>query len=83
MALEKTVTIDQITVQENGIVLVREVTRILEDGVEISKQYHRSSLVPGQDISDQPVRVQDQCNAAWTEEVVQAYKDSISTPETN
>ena len=37
MALTKEVKIDQITVTENGIVLVREVTRVLEDGVELSK----------------------------------------------
>jgi archaellum component FlaF (FlaF/FlaG flagellin family) len=66
--------IDQITVTENGIVLFREATRILEDGVELSKNYHRSSLTPGQDISGVPANVQAICNAAWTADVVAAFQ---------
>jgi len=74
MSLSKSTIIDQITVTENGIVLFREATRILEDGVELSKSYHRSSLTPGQDISAVPANVQAICNAAWTSEVVAAYQ---------
>jgi len=65
MALEKQVVVDQITVTENGTVLVREVTRIMEDGVEISKQYHRTSFEKDADVSGQPQQVQDICAAAW------------------
>jgi len=43
----ETKVIDQITVTENGVVLYREATRILKDGDEIAKTYHRSSLTPG------------------------------------
>jgi hypothetical protein len=67
MALTKETAVDQITVTENGTVLVREVTRIMEDGVEISKQYHRSSFEKGADVSGQPQNVQDICAAAWKE----------------
>jgi hypothetical protein len=74
MALTKETTVDQITVTENGIVLVREVTRILEDGVELSKQYHRTSFSPEDDVSNQPQNVQDHCKLAWTPEVIAAYK---------
>jgi hypothetical protein len=38
MSLTKTTNIDQITVTENGIVLYREATRIIEDGNCISIQ---------------------------------------------
>jgi hypothetical protein len=76
--LTKEVKIDQITVTENGIVLYREATRILEDGVELSKTYHRSSITPGQDISGVPANVQAICNAAWTPEVVSAYQAQVS-----
>jgi hypothetical protein len=65
MALTKEIVVDQITVTENGIVLVREVTRIMEDGVELSKQYHRSSFEKDADVSAQPQQVQDICAAAW------------------
>lgn len=74
MALTKSVAVDQITVTENGIVLVREATTIKEDGVEISKKYHRSSFVPGDDVSAQPANVQAICAAAWTPEVIAAYQ---------
>ena len=65
MELTKEVVIDQITVTENLTVLVREVTRIMEDGVEISKQYHRTSFEKGADVSGQPQNVQDICAVAW------------------
>ena len=65
MALTKEVITDQITVTENGTVLVREVTRIMEDGVELSKQYHRTSFEKNADVSGQPQQVQDICAAAW------------------
>jgi hypothetical protein len=74
MSLSKSTVVDQITVIENGIVLFREATRILEDGVELSKTYHRSSLTPGQDISGVPANVQAICNAAWTPEVIAAFQ---------
>jgi hypothetical protein len=44
MTITKQVVIDQITVTENGIILYREATKIIEDGVELTKTYHRSSL---------------------------------------
>ena len=76
MSLSKEITIDQITVNENGTILVREVTRIIEDGVELTKTYHRSSFIPGQDVSDQPLNVQAICTAAWTPEVIAVYEAS-------
>ena len=78
MALTKEIVVDQITVTENGIVLVREVTRIMEDGKEISKQYHRSSFAPESDVSGQPQNVQDICNVAWTDEVISAYQAQVA-----
>ena len=76
MALTKEVAVEQITVTENGIVLVRETTTIKEDGVEISKKYHRSSFAPASDVSGQPDNVQAICNVAWTPKVVAAYVDA-------
>ena len=74
MAITKEVVIDQITVTENGIILYREATRIMEDGSELSKAYHRSSLTPGQDLTGIPTNVTAICNVAWTEEVIAAYQ---------
>jgi hypothetical protein len=74
MSLTKEQKIDQITINENGIVLYREATTILEDGNEISKTYHRSSLTPAQDLTGIPANVVAICNVAWTEEVIAAYQ---------
>jgi hypothetical protein len=81
MSLTKQTTIDQITVTEEGVVLYREATRILEDGVEISKKYHRSSLMPAQDLTGVPANVVAICNAAWTTEVVAAYQAAQAAAE--
>ena len=74
MSLTKSTVIDQITVTENGTVLYREATRIMEDGVQLSQTYHRSSLTPGQDLTGVPANVVAHCNTAWTAEVVAAYQ---------
>ena len=83
MSLTKTTTVDQITVTENGIVLYREATRIMEDGNEISKTYHRNSLTPGQDLTCQPANVVAIATAAWTSEVIAAYQAQLAanTPQ--
>ena len=83
MSLTKTTTVDQITVVENGIVLYREATRIMEDGNELSKTYHRSSLTPGQDLTGIPTNVAAICNAAWTAEVVAAYQALLEASNIN
>ena len=74
MAITKQTVVDQITVTENGIVLYREATRIIEDGVQLTQTYHRTSLTPGQDLTGQPANVVAIANAAWTAEVVAAYQ---------
>ena len=80
MSLTKTTTVDQITVTENGTVLYRESTRIMEDGNQISQAYHRTSLTPAQDLTGQPANVVAICNAAWTAEVVAAYQAAQAMP---
>ena len=82
MSLTKSIVIDQITVTENGIILYREATRIMEDGVQLSQTYHRSSLTPGQDLTGVPANVVAHCNTAWTAEVVAAYQAAQAERET-
>jgi hypothetical protein len=74
MSLTKTTTVDQITVTENGTVLYREATRIMEDGNQLSQTFHRSSLTPGQDLTNIPANVVAICNTVWTAEVIAAYQ---------
>ena len=81
MSITKEKVIDQITVTENGTVLYREATRIMEDGTELTKTYHRNSLTPDQDLKGVPEKVVAICNAAWTQDVIDAYKASLPKVE--
>jgi DNA-binding transcriptional LysR family regulator len=78
MSLTKQTVIDQITVTENGIILYREATRIMEDGNQISQTYHRSSLTPAQNLTGVPANVVAICNTVWTPSVVAAYQAQVA-----
>ena len=74
MALEKQVVVDRIEVIEVGVVQVRTATRIVEDGNVISTSYHRHTVSPGEDYSNEDARVQAICAATHTAEVIAAYQ---------
>ena len=92
MALTKTIENDNITVVRKWNVQVRTATVIKEDGTELSRSFHRKTLVPGQlkggtgsdkndlvdaDISGEADDVKAICNAAWTAQVKSDYKDFL------
>ena len=77
MALTEVKVIDKIEVVETGHVQVREATRIMKDGEEIAKTYHRFSFAPDSDVSSMPANVQAICAAAWTPEVIAAYQAQV------
>ena len=81
MSLTKTTIVDQITVSENGSVFYREVTRILEDGNQISQTFNRSGLTPAQDLTGVPANVVAICNTVWTAEVIAAYQAAQAAAE--
>ena len=74
MTIEKIKVLDQITATENGTILYREATRIVEDGVQLSESYHRSSLAPDSDLTDVPAQVAAIAAVVWTPEVIAAYQ---------
>ena len=78
MALTKEQVIDKIEVVENGTLQVRQVTRIMEDGQQLSSSYHRWSFAPGSDVTDQPANVQAIATAAWTPAVIAAYQAQLA-----
>jgi hypothetical protein len=63
--LNETQEIDQIMVDKNDVVHVREVTIVFRDDTEIARTYHRRTLAPGEDVSNQPERVRAICAVAW------------------
>jgi hypothetical protein len=83
MSLSKEVVIDKIEVVENGNLQVRQVTRILEDGKQLSSSYHRWSFAPGSDISEQPANVQAIAATVWTAEVIAAYEAQQAANQNN
>lgn len=78
MALTETKAIDKIEVVGLGHLQVREATTIMRDGEEIAKTYHRWSFEPGADVSAMPANVQAIAAAAWTPEVIAAYKAHVA-----
>ena len=66
----------QVEVTELGHVQVRKAIRLFKDGVEISKNYHRHVLAPGDNLDNEIQKVKDVANAVWTEEVIADYQAS-------
>ena len=52
---------------------VRTATVIEEDGVELSRSFHRHMVAPDDDISGESAEVQAICNAVHTDAVKSAY----------
>jgi len=80
MALTKTVKCDKIEiVGDFKAVQCRQATVISEDGVELTRSFHRHVLHPDSDISGEPAETQAICNAVWTDSVkanYQAFKEA-------
>ena len=89
MALTKTIEYDKTEISgEYKHVLCREATIVKEDGVELSRSFHRHVLQPSSceknadgtfthtdtDISGEPQETQDICKAVWTDAVKAAWK---------
>jgi len=84
MAITKTQENDKIEVVKKWNIQVRTATVIKEDGVELTRTFHRKVLVPGildasdnlvdTDISGEDADVQAIANAAWTTQVKADYK---------
>jgi len=83
MAITKTFENDKIEVVNKWNIQVRTATVIKEDGVELSRSFHRKVLTPGTldgsdnlvatNISGEDADVQAICNAAWTSQVKTDY----------
>ncbi len=73
MALAKTTVVDKIEVLERGQIQVRTATVVTEDGVELSRSFHRHVLVPGDDTASEDSRVVSVAAATWTADCVTAW----------
>jgi len=80
--LEKKIVYDH-KVTEIGNILVRKITKIMENGVEIpgARSYHRHVVSPGDGIKGQDERTVKIVNALHTPEVIAKYKAIIAENE--
>ena len=75
MALTESLEYDKIeVVGPYKAVQVRKATVIKKDEKELTRSFERYVLHPDQDISAEPAEVSAICNAAWTDEVKEAWK---------
>ena len=82
MALTKEQKVDKIEiVGDYKHVQVRTATVVSEDGVELSRSYHRHVIAPGGDISGEDPQVQAICQAVHTDAVIQAYEQHIASQQ--
>jgi len=79
MALTKRIEIGSIEVLPMGQIQVRTDTIVEEDGVELSKSYHRHVVEPDSDISNEDQRVKDVANTVHTPEVKATWLAWLAT----
>jgi hypothetical protein len=81
MALEKITETGEIIVGANSVLSVRTDTVIRDEGLEISRSFHRHVLAPTDDVSGEDARVQAVANSLWTDEVKAQYQASLPAEE--
>lgn len=74
MALTESIEYDKIEVLEYAV-QVREATVIKKDDKELTRSFHRYTLYPDSDISNEPAKVQAVCNAVFTDAVKTAWNE--------
>ena len=80
MALTETIEYDKIeVVGEYKAVQVRKASVIKKNGTELTRSFERYVLHPDSDISKQPAEISAICNAAWTDEIKNAWKTFLSS----
>ena len=83
MAITKEIIEDKIeVVGDYKTIQVRTATVIKEDGVELSRSFHRHVLQCTDDISEQSAEVQAIGNAVWTDELKTAYQEFLDSQNT-
>jgi hypothetical protein len=53
----------------------------IKDGDQIAQTYHRTSLIPAQDLTGVPASVVAICNTAWTDAVIAAYQAQVAASQ--
>ena len=76
MALEKEVRCDKYEViGRYKHIQCRTATIVKEDGVELSRSFHRRVLTPDADVSGESDEIKGMASALWTDEVKAAWAE--------
>ena len=79
MALEKEVRCDKYEiVGRYKHIQCRTATIVKEDGVELSRSFHRRVLTPDMDVSGEPDEIKGMASALWSDEVKAAWAEHVS-----
>ena len=82
MALTEETIQDKIEiVGDYKILSVGTATVIKKDGTEISRSFHRHTVAPDADISNESTEVQAICNAVHTDAIKTAYTKHLESQE--
>tara|TARA_R100001463_G_scaffold133322_1_gene194633 strand:- start:104 stop:355 length:252 start_codon:yes stop_codon:yes gene_type:complete len=80
MALAESIEYDKIeVVGQYKKVQVRKATVIKKDDKELTRSFERYVLNPDADVSKEPAEVKAICDAAWTDEIKDAWKSRPSS----
>ncbi len=78
IGLEEIITVDRV-IEEDGKIAVRQITRIFDEGVEVSKKYHRSWIMPGDNLASKDVISKAVAEKIHTVTVISAYETKQAT----
>jgi len=68
-------------IDDFGRISVRQINRIFDNGEEVSKKYHRSWIMPGDDTSKADVISKAVADKLHTQEVIDAFKAKMAELE--
>ena len=66
--LKKSISYDH-NITEDGQIQVRQITRIMENGTELAKTYHRHVVAPSDDVTNEDDRTKKIAQAIYVKEV--------------
>tara|TARA_B100001057_G_scaffold445887_1_gene483919 strand:+ start:656 stop:907 length:252 start_codon:yes stop_codon:yes gene_type:complete len=82
MALTEETVQDKIEiVGDYKILSIRTATVIKKDGTEISRSFHRHTVAPNADTSNESAEVKAICNAVHTDAIKTAYAKHLESQE--
>lgn len=74
--LEKKVSYDH-SITESGIIQIRRIIRVFENGTSLGEKYYRHCISPGEDYKNEDDRTKKIASAIHTPELISEYEESL------